>query len=280
MKKIILALLPVFCFSMSLYGQGKLTRNQVLDAIRNHQQHSDTITVADTDTIKCDSRTTSIELYVSNDSCAMGYSYLVSCSNDGVELTIYDQDNVIYRSIYDYSGDSYSDLKTKINKLPIVKISSEKDDEYLGIDKIIRFYRGESIHESIESYSGRTNANKEFHTCSSLIKSFVPEIKEILFNLESAPDTLACDSTVIDLSFDVDIIRFKAKGNEFKKVKVNCTKDNWSILEGPEWITYSLNNNNEIILESKPNDSKSKREGDIIVICGIIKKLIHIIQAK
>lgn len=266
--------------SMSVCGQSKLTRNQVLNAVRTHQNINDSVRVEDTDTIKCDVRTTDITLLVSNDSTVEGHSYIITCNKDGVELSVFEKENVVYRSCFDYTEANYYKLKSKINNQKILKISSTKDEEYRGSDIIIRFYRDEKMYESIESFSGRTNASKGLHEIANIIISFVPEIKDIINGLESSNETIASDTTNIEMNFSEETIKFKAKGGEFKKVKVTCNIEDWSIVECPEWITCSLNKNDEIVLESQRNDEKKQREGDIVVQCNNERRSIHIVQTK
>lgn len=278
-NRVIILLLTLF-ISMSFYGQSKLTREQVLNAVRTHQNIADSVKIEDTDTIKCDARTTEIVLTVYNDSTAEGCSYNIVCNKDGVELSIFEKDIVVFRSCYEYSEINYYKLKSKVNNLQIVKIASIKDDYYQGIDMVLRFYRNDKMYESIESFSSMTNVSKEFHELATTIISLVPSIKDVKNSLECALESDVPDSVNIELSFSEETVKFKSKGGEFKKVKVTCNIEDWSIVECPDWITCSLNKNDEIVLESQRNDEKKQREGDVVVQCDTEKKSIHIIQLK
>lgn len=278
-NRVIILLLTLF-ISMSFYGQSKLTREQVLNAVRTHQNIADSVKVEDTDTVKCDARTTEIGLTVSNDSTAEGCSYNIVCNKDGVELSIFEKDNIVFRSCYDYSELNYYKLKSKINNLQMVKIASIKDEGYKGVDMILRFYRNDKMYESVESFSGMTNVSKGFHELATTIISFVPRINEVINSLESMHEICDADSINIQLSFSEQTVKFKSKGGEFKKVKVSCNIEDWSIVECPDWITCSLNKNDEIVLESQRNEEKKQREGDVVVQCDKEKKSIHIVQLK
>lgn len=273
-------ILIVLVTSLSSYSQSKLTREQILNAVRTHQNVTDSVSVIDTDTIKCDARTTSIDLYVYNDSTANGHTYCLSCNKDGIDLAIYDEEIVIYKSSFDYKDINYYALKSKINKSTIVKCKSTNDEEYNGVDQIIRFYRGEHMYESIESYSGKTNSSKGVHIIADIMSGLIPKVSEILNSLTNDVDTIISNIDNVQLTFSEDTVSFKQKGKEFKKVKVSCSVEDWSIVGCPDWISYSLNKNDEIVLESQKNETKHQREGEVIVECGCVRKSIKIIQFK
>lgn len=279
MKRLYFILIGLI-ISLSSYSQSKLTKEQILNAVRTHQNVTDSVSIVDTDTIKCDARTTSIDLHVYSDSTANGLKYCLSCNKEGIDLTIYDEEIVIYKSSFDYKDINYYDLKSKINKYAIVKCKSTNDEEYNGVDLIIRFYRGEQMYESIESYSGRTNSSKGVHIIADIMSGMIPKVSEILNSLTNDVDTIISNVDNVQLTFSEDTVSFKQKGKEFKKVKVLCSIENWSIVGCPDWISCSLNKNDEIVLESQKNETKQQREGEVIVECGSIRRSIKVIQFK
>ena len=85
----------------------------------------------------------------------------------------------------------------------------------------------------------------------------------------------------ITLSVTKVYVKFKGKGGEFQKVKVECNDDNWEISESPSWVHYSINSEKEIIIEVDKNPSnKEERSGTITVKCGDKTATVTIIQEK
>ena len=76
-KILSIGLILVFGGIMSIkcFAQNKLTRNQILDAVRTHQQDVDSVSISIGESVICDSTTTKITLDVMNDSLAHNYSY-------------------------------------------------------------------------------------------------------------------------------------------------------------------------------------------------------------
>lgn len=88
------------------------------------------------------------------------------------------------------------------------------------------------------------------------------------------------DTVKVVLSVDESIVKFKAKGGEFKKVKVTCNYDDWKVTEYPDWITYSINNDKEIVLEASENPSKEERSYIIKVECRGESVTFAVLQLK
>jgi hypothetical protein len=61
---------------------------------------------------------------------------------------------------------------------------------------------------------------------------------------------------------------FKAKGGEFKKVKVECNYDDWRVTDVPEWLTVSRNDDDDLVVETSENTMEEERAGVIKVECG------------
>lgn len=84
----------------------------------------------------------------------------------------------------------------------------------------------------------------------------------------------------IQLSLEEAYVKFKGKGDEFKKVKVNCNYQDWKITEQPSWTNSSRNENNEIVIEVERNPNKEERSGILRVECGDKIATLTIIQKK
>lgn len=82
------------------------------------------------------------------------------------------------------------------------------------------------------------------------------------------------------LSVNETVLKFKAKGGQFKKVKVSCNVDGWKVTEHPDWITYSVNNDNEIIIEAEKNPSKEERSGIVKIECRGESVSFAVLQSK
>lgn len=277
-KGILVSLVTVM-FSMpnTCYSQNKLTRNQILNAVRTHQQN-DSIIAYVGDSIKCDSTTTKITLEVLNDSATHYYSYKLTFTKDEIEVDVYNSESNLYRSTFEYDKSSFDKLKAKINKYNLRKVDLHDDKDKSKENNVLKLYRGNKAYMSVENYNGRTNVTDGFHGLVKEIKKLVPNIYSAITFCESyelTTDSVHADSISISLALSEESLKFKSKGGEFKKVKVTCSVDDWEVLECPEWITYSRNNNNEIIFESSKNNAKTERKGIVKIGClGEIKEIM------
>lgn len=84
----------------------------------------------------------------------------------------------------------------------------------------------------------------------------------------------------VELSVNENIVKFKANGKEFKKVKVICNYNDWKVVEKPDWITVSINSENEIVLEVSKNTQKEERSGIIKVKCYGTVVTFAVLQSK
>ena len=119
--------------------------------------------------------------------------------------------------------------------------------------------------------------NKQEGTASSRKGSLVEEKKEESIAKQG---NNKIDTVKVVLSVNESVIKFKAKGGEFKKVKVICNFDDWKVVEHPEWITYSVSKDNEIVLEASKNPSKEERSGMIKIECRGESVSFAILQSK
>lgn len=280
--RILFAITIVCMFSCSRisFAQSKLSRNQIVNAVRIHQQN-DSITLSIGDSVSCDSLTTKIALEVINDSTAYNHSYRLIFTKDGIEVNVYDSECNLYRSTFEYDKSSFNKLKEKINKCDLKKIDSYDDSIITKENNVLRLYKGNKVYMSVESYNGRTNVTTGFHKLVKEIKNLVPDVS-LAFSLceayEELVDSITSDTTTISLVLSEESIKFKSKGGEFKKIKVTSNTDDWEVLDCPEWLNYSKNSNSEIVIESIKNETKNERKGVIKVGClGVIKE-INVIQ--
>lgn len=281
MKNKVLQLIAIMVLSsMSgiCFAQNKLTRNQILNAVRTHQENADSAQVSVGDSVKCDSITSKITLEIINDSSVHNHSYILVFTKDEIEVDIYDGVSYLYRSTFEYGNSSYEKLKAKINKQNLKKVNYYDDGIVVKENQVLRLYKGSKAYISVESCNGRTNVNKGFHALVKEIKKLVPDISSAFLmcdEYEESVDSVSLDSVVTSLVLSEESVRFKSKGGEFKKIKVTCNADDWEVLECPEWLTYSRNTNNEIILESSKNDTKNERNGVVKIGClGEIKEVL------
>lgn len=88
------------------------------------------------------------------------------------------------------------------------------------------------------------------------------------------------DTIKVILSVNETVLKFKAKGGEFKKVKVFCNVDEWKVTKYPDWITYSVNKDNEIVIEATKNPLKEERSGIVKIECRSESVSFAVLQSK
>jgi len=84
----------------------------------------------------------------------------------------------------------------------------------------------------------------------------------------------------VELSVSETILKFKPKGGEFLKFKVKCNYEEWEIVEKPDWISYSVSNDKEVVCEASKNPDKSERQGMIVVECKGTRVSVAVLQSK
>lgn len=94
------------------------------------------------------------------------------------------------------------------------------------------------------------------------------------------PEKTKMDTVKARLSVSETIVKFKAKGGEFKKVKVTCNLNDWTVTDHPDWISYSINKENEIVLEAAENPLKEERSGMIKIECRGVSTNFAVLQSK
>lgn len=99
-----------------------------------------------------------------------------------------------------------------------------------------------------------------------------PEKGENIESKKDLPD--------VELSIPTTYLKFKGKGGEFKKAKVICNYSDWTIIDKPDWVTCSKNENGEIIVEAEKNKQKDERSGLITIECKGKTATLTVIQEK
>lgn len=84
----------------------------------------------------------------------------------------------------------------------------------------------------------------------------------------------------VELSVSENVVKFKAKGGEFKKVKVKCNYSDWNVTEHPNWIDIFINKDNEIVMEATKNPNKEERSGMVKIVCHDVNVSFAVIQAQ
>lgn len=84
----------------------------------------------------------------------------------------------------------------------------------------------------------------------------------------------------VELSASETILKFKPKGGEFAKFKVTCNFEDWKVIEKPDWISYSVNSDKEVVCEASKNPSKEERQGMIVIECRGTRVFVAVLQSK
>ena len=254
-------ILAFLCIANILSAQNKLTRNQIINAVRNHA-NTDTTDISLNNAVNCDSTTSKITLEVSNDTITQGHSY---------------KDYNLYKSAFEYEKSSYENLKETINKKKLKKVDSYNDSILSSENDILKLHKGNTAYISVESYNHRTNVTEGFHELVSEIKKNMPRFANIIEYYKTTDienDSLSSDTIKASIIPSMDSVNFKRKGGEFQKIKISCNEKEWELLSYPTWVIISQNSNNEIVLESTRNDTKKHRMGTIKVGCyGEIREI-------
>lgn len=273
-------ILAFLCIANILSAQNKLTRNQIINAVRNHA-NTDTTDISLNNAVNCDSTTSKITLEVSNDTITQGHSYLLTFTKKEIELVIFDKDYNLYKSAFEYEKSSYENLKETINKKKLKKVDSYNDSILSSENDILKLYKGNTAYISVESYNHRTNVTEGFHELVSEIKKNMTRFANIIEYYKTTDienDSLSSDTIKASIIPSMDSVRFKRKGGEFQKIKISCNEKEWELLSYPTWVIISQNSNNEIVLESTRNDTKKHRMGTIKVGCYGEVREIFILQ--
>ena len=130
-----------------------------------------------------------------------------------------------------------------------------------------------------DSNERKNICDQQIKTSLTIIKNLKSSSNEVKEKVKKSTEIKSEDSLSIDslpkkevrndikLSFDNNHLVFKAKGGEFKKVKVECNYDDWRVTDMPEWLTVSKNDD-DLVVETSENTTEEERAGVIKVECG------------
>ena len=104
--------------------------------------------------------------------------------------------------------------------------------------------------------------------------------EEAVDSVVMTPVTVEKEPDPVKIGFSETLVKFKAKGGEFKKVSVNCNYSDWYLAGYPDWLNVSLNDDKDIVIESKKNKAKEERVGSITVICRGTSVSFNVFQEK
>lgn len=151
----------------------------------------------------------------------------------------------------------------------------------------------EKARACYDAKKDRDLCDKQIKVCNNTISLLKKKLNNV-GNKKKETDASKADTVAEDvqkvseqekkeilLSFPKAYMKFKGKGGEFQKVKVECNEDNWVVSDCPSWVHYSISSDKEIVIEVDRNPSnKEERSGSLIVKCGDKSATLTIIQER
>lgn len=268
MKNIVFACVALIflCDCHQCQAQGKLSSEQIINVLQDRHNRLDSINESLREPVKCDSLTTKITLEVDNDTLMNNLSYVITCTINEIEVTVFDGKNIMYRSTFEYLRASFSRIKNKVNALNIFKVDSYNDSNLPDVNFVLGFYKGNKKCMTIENYNHRSNAVGNMSALVSEIRNLVPInlIAATCFDGSEQNDGPLNETIQTALIASENQITFTGKGGDFKKINIKCDSNDWDILDSPNWV-HITRNDNAIVVESTQNGSHKERSGKIII---------------
>lgn len=186
----------VFNASMCLAqaDSNKVTRNTLVGAIRKIQAdsvHIDTTASnlpagVSSDTLTCNSKTTSIVIYVCNTTNDNDKPYSLTFTKNGILLEVFSEGLVVYRGTFEYKGTTYKQLLSRINMQQLVRVAPYGKE--LKDAKTITFsaYRNDSCFFTANDNAGVMNVKGNFHPLITYMECLVPDLQKIIDKSETA----------------------------------------------------------------------------------------------
>ena len=148
-----------------------------------------------------------------------------------------------------------------------------------------------------DSQSKKNICDEQIKACNKLIYRLRKENEKITQQQENKENNTTDDvqtvsntpvvfpqpivkSEDVTLILDVYLLKFKGKGNEFKKVHVTCNYPDWKVENKPSWVNCSRNEENELVIEVLKNNTKEERQGSIKIECRGESANLIIVQGK
>ncbi len=158
--------------------------------------------------------------------------------------------------------------------------------------KAIKLYR--DAMDCYDSKAKKADCKRQISKCNKMIaylrdKDAKPSPAEIAKPEEEKPaevtvDTLSVPSPVVVeeevvLSVDTNRIVFKYEGG-FQKVKVACNFDDWGVLTKPDWISYYLKKDENVLVFEAQEFKKwaEVRRGRILIYCRKKEVYVDVLQ--
>lgn len=195
--KNVLTLTFVCIVSFSCYAQAdsnKVTRNTLVGAIRKIQADSIQIdslaaievSSAINDTLSCNSKTTSIVIYVSNTDLDNDKPYSLTFTKNGILLEVFSEGLVVYRGAFEYKGTSYKKLLSRINMQQIVRVAPYGKESKGARSITFSAYRNDECIFTANDNAGVLNVKGNFYPLISYMECLVPDLQKIIDNCEDA----------------------------------------------------------------------------------------------
>lgn len=188
----VLCLLSYSCFAQ--VDSNKVTRNTLVGAIRKIQADSiriDTtavINVSDSfsDTLSCNSKTTSVVVYVSNSSLELDKPYALTFSKNGILLEVFSEGLVVYRGSFEYQGTTYKKLLSRINLQQLVRVAPYGKQTKGARSITFSAYRDDKCFFTANDKAGVLNVKGNFYPLINYLECLVPDLQQIISKSESA----------------------------------------------------------------------------------------------
>lgn len=185
----------LFIDCMAQADSNKVTRNTLVSAIRKIQADSartDTtsLVVVDSiqsDTLKCNDKTTSVVIYVHNPSIQHDKPYTITFSNDGIRLEVFSEGLVVYRGVFKYTVTTFEKLLDIISLQQLVKVSPYGESLDGAACITFKVFQQEQCYFMVEDSSGVLNFKGNFVPLIEYLKLLVPDLQVIIDNCEDAP---------------------------------------------------------------------------------------------
>lgn len=254
---------------LSCYAQGKLTTDQLINILHNSQNTPDSINNANLlEPVVCDTTTTKISLEVINDKLLYNLPYTITCTGSGIEVTVFDGDDILYRSTFEYVKHSFNKIKSRVNEHKIFKVDTYKDTALSEISFILSLFKGPKKYITVENYYHRTNAVGGLNSLATEIRDLIPikMIASTCHNDSEQTDSVQATIQVPAFVASENQISFLNNGGDFKKIKIKSETNDWDIQEAPDWVNITKSDDT-IVVESTKNDSQEERTGVIKIGC-------------
>ena len=195
--KIVLTIASVCLISSSCFAQAdsnKVTRNTLVGAIRKIQADSvqmDIIlsSISDSvisDTLKCNSKTTRIVIFVFNNNIQHDKPYSITFTKDEILLEVYSEGLVVYRGSFEYKGTSYKKLLSRINMQQLVRVAPYGKESSNARTITFGAYRNDECFFTANDNAGVMNVKGNFYPLISYMECLIPDLQKIIDNCEDA----------------------------------------------------------------------------------------------